>query len=335
MNEILTTVRSQDRGQVSPPPRGGGEGSRPDERRDPGVHPPSLTRGVLAIWAEIEELGLVRHVAELEALGFTVVPPEKVSAPGFCDALRDAVIGAAFARWGVRLDPNGELPREGPEGAKERLDFRAARESPRGALLDGLLFEGPVFEQALMNRTLGALVTYLLGFECTLSAFHAWLKGQGGPEFPLHADSLWAMPSSWADSCNAMYLLSDFTKASGATCFVPGSHKLKRAPVGSEGYDDRVPLQAAKGSLVVWNGATWHGSFEKRTNGLRISVPLLFCRPQLQTLEPIRGRVTREMIERNPPRFRTYVGETSPWGERTALDLPRADEGLLKLPYGR
>jgi ectoine hydroxylase-related dioxygenase (phytanoyl-CoA dioxygenase family) len=131
-----------------------------------------------------------------------------------------------------------------------------------------------------------------------------------------------------------MYLLSDFNRAHGGTCFVPGSHKLQRAPIGREGYDERVPVEAKKGSLVVWHGGTWHGSFVKTTGGLRVSTPLLFCRPQLQTLEPIRGRATREMIDRNAPRFRTYVGETSPWGATTSLDLPRADPTRAKSPYG-
>src|ERR1700730_10630485 len=58
----------------------------------------------LELWDEIERLDLVRNIAELEVLGWTVIPPEKVAPPGFCDRLRDRILEVAARRDGRPAD---------------------------------------------------------------------------------------------------------------------------------------------------------------------------------------------------------------------------------------
>jgi hypothetical protein len=339
MTQLLNRVRAHDAGDLPPPPcvRAIGLAAVDDSDQyvpeDEGP-PRTLTAGVHAVWAEIEALGLVRQVAELEMLGYTVVPPDVAAPPGFTDRLLDAVLAVAERRMGARIDPFGRTPI--PGGTARSVEGQVVRDPPRGIVLTDLLYADRAFEEALMNPPLLALVTYLLGYQCRISAVQAWLKPQGSPGYPLHWDGSRVAPAPpWADCCNAAYVLTDHTADDGATCFVPGTHRLLRAPISAqEGTRERVALRAPKGSLAVWNGYVWHGSFRKRTPGLRISVPLNFCRPQYQTFEEIRGGATREMIERNPPRFRTLVGEDSPWGAPTALNLPRMKDDLPHLRYG-
>ena len=44
----------------------------------------------------------------------------------------------------------------------------------------GLLFQGRIFEEVLMNEPVFVLITYLLGKSCVLSSVASHLKGPGG-----------------------------------------------------------------------------------------------------------------------------------------------------------
>jgi len=339
MTKLLARVRAHDAGSLPLPPRlrpAAAVGDTDQYVPDDEGTPRTLTAGVHAVWAELERLELTQHVAELEVLGYTVIPPEVAAPPGFTDRLLDAVLRVAERRLGAPLDPLGRTPIPGGTPTTTTVAGQVVRDPPRGIVLTDLLFADRAFEEALMNPRLLALVTYLLGYQCRISAVQAWLKPQGSPGYPLHWDGSRVEPAPpWADCCNAAFILTDHTVEDGATCFVPGTHRLLRAPISAdEGKSERVALQAPKGSLAVWNGYVWHGSFPKKSPGLRMSIPLNFCRPQYQTFEDIRGHATSEMIERNPPRFRTLVGEDSPWGAPTALDLPRMKDDLPHLRYG-
>jgi hypothetical protein len=286
----------------------------------PPARPGSVINGLDQIWNDIEKYGLVRNVAELEALGFTVIPPEQAAPPGFADRMLDAVLDHAERSWGVRLDPDGELPHAAPDGAPERLDWEVVRGLPRGGNLYNLLRADPVFEQAIVNPVPLALVTYLLGYQCILSSYQAWFKGPNTKsepnEFPLHSDGLRVTTAgALVEAATCQYLLTDQSMEHGATAFVPGSHRLLRPPVGLE-IDERVPVTAPKGSVVVWNANIWHGSFTKVTPGLRISVVPFFTRPQFRQFDIGDEPVTEEMLSRNPARFATLLGTEGPWSGR-------------------
>src|SRR5258706_6827754 len=164
----------------------------------PSVAPPerpgSAINGLDQIWSDIEKYGLVRNVAELEALGYTVIPPEQAAPAGFADRMLDAVLDHAERAWGVRLDPEEGFPNRGPDEASDRVDWDVVRAHPRGGNLYNLLSADPVFEQAIANPVPLALVTYLLGYQCILSSYQAWVKGPNTKsepnEFPLHSDGL-------------------------------------------------------------------------------------------------------------------------------------------------
>ena len=99
---------------------------------------------------------------------------------------------------------------------------------------------------------------------------------------------------------------------------VPGSHAWCRPPRSREGETDAVPVEAEAGSLVVWHGNTWHGAFEKKTDGLRLNVNSYFCHRSLKTEENYQWRVTPEMLDRNPRAFAKLVGadDVMGWDER-------------------
>ena len=47
------------------------------------------------LYGELRQIGLESNVVELEAFGFTVVPPEKVGPPGSHLAVKEAVVRAS------------------------------------------------------------------------------------------------------------------------------------------------------------------------------------------------------------------------------------------------
>ncbi len=262
------------------------------------------------IWREVATLGLESYVAHLDAHGFTVIPPALASPNGLGDRLLDAILEVSERRRGVRPDLAAGSTHAGFAGryAEEGSD------SPFGDLLHSLVFEGEVFEEALMNPVLLAMTTYLCGYSVVLSSMGAFLKGPNETCFGLHCDTLLPPPlPPQALVCNATYVLTEFNRENGATAFLPGSHKFCRGPrpheaeIGEGGNPDAIAIEAPPGSLVVWHGNTWHGAFNRRAPGLRVSMPVLMARPYMRTEEDHFRRAPEQVLKRNSARFAYLV----------------------------
>ena len=260
-----------------------------------------------AIQKEIDRLGLQSYIDELDEKGFTVLPPEIASPNHLADRLLEGVLDVAEKRSGVR--PNVD------DGATHAgFESKYGGESPWGEMLRILTLEGPVFEEALMNPVLLAMTTYMLGYSMVVSSYSALVKGKGDTCFNFHSDTL--LPAPWPDHalvCNGSYVLTDYNRENGSIAFVPGSHKLGRGPVNGEevvgegGNPDAIAVEAPRGSLIVWHGKTWHGAYNRQTEGLRIVIPILFARPYMRTEEDLMGHVPQETLDRNPWRFRVLT----------------------------
>lgn len=262
-----------------------------------------------AVWAEINRLGLSEYVAELEAQGFTVIPPEKVAPKDFTERLRQKVLEVAERRTGQRP-------------LVEEADTQG--DTPFGQMLQYMLFEDPIFQEAVLNPTALAMASYLVGRSAMVYTFQSFLKGPGGNDLPLHTDNI-MMPAPYApyaQICNTTLLLSDYSRERGSICFVPGSHRFGRPPEPGEMLDQRVPIDAPAGSLVVWPGSTWHGAFRRQTAGLRMTLVMMYSRMYVIPQEPYRENVTQEILDRNPARFATLMGQHHAYGyEEEGIDF--------------
>ena len=82
-------------------------------------------------------------------------------------------------------------------------------DSPIGDLMQSMLFEGRVFEQALMNPVLLALASYMCGYSVVLSSMGCFMKGPNESAFALHSDT--PLPPH-ALVCNCTYVLTEFNR---------------------------------------------------------------------------------------------------------------------------
>jgi ectoine hydroxylase-related dioxygenase (phytanoyl-CoA dioxygenase family) len=202
---------------------------------------------------------------ELTRNGFCVL--EHALAPTTVDALRgalDRILAAQTARFG------GEAPMAAIGDAGQ------AR---------ALLEEDDCFLDILRVLRLDAVVEAVLGPA-------ALVMQQNGivlpPEAAEHHQQSWHrdLPyQSWvgtkAIALGALCVLDDFTSESGATLFLPGSHRHESFP--SETYVKRWALAAyaSAGAIVVFDAMCFHCSGVNRTHAPRRAINTLFGVPLL------------------------------------------------------
>ncbi len=306
------------------------------ERPVPGADEARSVDPLKRVWQEISALRLEPYVADLDVHGFTIIPPSIASPNGLADRLLAAVLDVAERRRRVRPDLATGATHAGFAGRYATGDG----DSPWGDLLHALIFEGPVFEEALMNPVLLAMTTYLCGYSVVLSSMGAFLKGPNKTCFGLHCDTLLPPPlPPQALVCNATYVLTDFNRENGSTAFLPGSHRWCRGPrsqeaeIGEGGNPDAIAVEAEPGAMIVWHGNTWHGAFNRRAPGLRVSIPVLMARPAMRTEEDLFGRIPDEALQRNSQRFAYLVQQGIIYGfhsdESAEARVTRATRQLI------
>lgn len=279
------------------------------------------------IWAEIRKHKLADYVAELDAQGFTVIPPEIASPNALGERLLQACLDVAERRTGVRPDMETGETHKNFRGGPLLSRLPEGQDSPVGDLFQSVIFEGEVFEEALMNPALLTMASYLCGYSVILSSMGFFVKGPNRSSFELHTDTPLPPPlPPHAVACNLTYVLTEFNRENGATAFVPGSHKWCRNPEPREVNRDpstnldAVAVNAAPGSLLVWHGNTWHGAFNRTAPGLRVSIPVYMARQYIRTQEGLIGEVPQEMLDRNDPRFGWLLQQGIAYGYKSQDD---------------
>lgn len=267
------------------------------------------------LYNELKEIGLESNVAELEAFGFTVVPPHKVGPPELIEEVKTAVERVVAKRFG-----NLEDDSERWNDVNDNMRF--------------VIWEDPVFEQLTYNPAGLGLAQYLLGTNCILSLCNAWVKGPGEARTGIHGDYLDPTPNAlpgWNVNANVHFFLTDYSKDDGAISFLPGSHKWRRqvTPPESKYWADKAhAVEAKAGSIVVWGNHTWHGSYPKKTPGIRMALQCEYMRPRFQPQEPFRETVTQEILDRNPIRFAGLMDVYGPFPfGKNGRQSDRADMG--------
>jgi ectoine hydroxylase-related dioxygenase (phytanoyl-CoA dioxygenase family) len=99
-----------------------------------------------------------------------------------------------------------------------------------------------------------------------LSNYSANIQGPGAGSMLLHSDQGY-IAEPWPDEAlavNVGWMVDDFTDATGATRYVPGSHHAAGSPDPDETYET-VALEGPAGSMLIIDGRVWHTSGANRT----------------------------------------------------------------------
>ena len=179
-----------------------------------------------------------------------------------------------------------------------------------------LVDKGEIFEEAIQHPKMLGAMEYLLGADCTLSSFTVNVLYPGAPDAGLHIDyPLSALPTprpSFPLVANSVWFLDDFTLENGATSCVPRSHqRLEALPEPGVEYSDELQICGPRGSVLIVNGAIWHGSSENRTSTPRVGLLGFFCRSILKPQQAHLQLVSDEVISRATPTLKRLLGFNS------------------------
>jgi len=263
--------------------------------------------GMAEIYRQARELGLETNIAELEAFGFTIVPPDKTGAPpDFAARMLDRLEHMAAEEDELAVDLNTHSDAEKP--AYGRQFFH-------------LMERDPVFIEALMNPVVLTLARYLTGQSCRLFSMAAFYKDGSARPTNLHCDSV-GVPSplpAYSTMCNVSWILTDYREETGTLGMVPGSHRYRRHPTDNEQPkfiggmldDDMVtPVIAPPGSLAIFTGNTWHCTYPKTTEGLRAHIVTAFGRNFVAPAEDY-ADVADDIIASGGPELARLVGRNA------------------------
>ena len=193
---------------------------------------------------------LEQSLSNIAEHGLTIVP--------------DALSGERLAGTRAALYRVAESDHARGRDVRFSLD-RAADTSNRRVW--NVLSRDPLFEDLAFDAMAVDFVKRLLGWPALLGNLSANITGPGGGEMLLHADQIF-VPEPWSSApqgMNVAWCIDDFTEANGATRFVPGSHRLNRAPLPEEADTATVAIEASAGAAVVFESRVWHKTGHNRT----------------------------------------------------------------------
>jgi len=140
-----------------------------------------------------------------------------------------------------------------------------------------LLAHGAPFDAVPVHETVLPIVEGVLGEGCLVSSLSSIAIDPGETAQPIHADDM-VIPIAKPHApivCNSMWALTDFTEANGATRLVPKSH-LSPNPEYGAAYET-VAAEMPRGSVLIWDGALWHGGGANRTDARRTGIAMNYC----------------------------------------------------------
>jgi ectoine hydroxylase-related dioxygenase (phytanoyl-CoA dioxygenase family) len=194
--------------------------------------------------------------------------------------------------------------------AEAGLGFSKSRfEGTRTVRIYNLLAHGEAFWPVPLHPLALAVAERVLDPELLLSSLSAITLAPGQAAQPLHEDTQRIpLPRPRAPiALNAMWALSDFTEANGATRIVPGSHRFDAPPR----YGADHPTVAAEmpaGSILLFDSALWHAGGANLTDARRWAIACYYCVGWMRQQENQLLGVPADLARRMPRRLQQLCG---------------------------
>ena len=137
----------------------------------------------------------------------------------------------------------------------------------------------------------------------------------------LHTDQHGTPPPlpQYPQFLNVTWTLTDYDRANGPLAIVPGSHRFGRRPdpyeadhLKHDALVPAIPVEVKAGSLIVWGGTTWHGSYPRTAPGVRLTIVMAFCRSYMKTIQDLKASIPPEVFGRNSDEFARFLGKKAP-----------------------
>lgn len=244
----------------------------------------------------------------------------------------------------------------------------AERDAGRAFVQDGntqwvanVLNKGEVFLELLTcSATSLDLCRHVLGDGFILSCSNAPIAGPATGRMKMHSDQYWTptiqeeplaysrLGENGLDRAEVghsavrgdylfppcmvtlVWAITDFTADNGATVFVPGSHMSGLQPDYRHNYTDAVPAEMPAGSIVLWDGRTWHATGANRTqNQYRIGVTNNIVAPMIRPLVNYPYSLRAEVVARLDERQKQLLGFTT-WTAYGNEGVPMQDLKYFK-----
>jgi len=175
--------------------------------------------------------------------------------------------------------------------------------------INNLLVYDELFWNVPLQPEILQLAEAILDPELLLSSLCTLTLGPGQEEQPLHEDTQQLpLPRPRAPiAVNAMWALSDFTEANGATRVVPGSHKYDSAPPYG-GTAATVAATMPAGSVMLFDSALWHKGGANTTQERRYALSCYYCAGWMRQQENLQLGIPRETAARFPRRLQELCG---------------------------
>ncbi len=226
------------------------------------------------------------HIERVRRDGYTII--EGAIAPDLIDILNDAL-----AR--LERELNAKPAGNGFEGE-------------RTVRIYNLLAHAAPFTAIPVHAAVLPVVEGVLGDGPLISSLSSIAIDPGEKAQPIHADDQ-VIPLDKPHRpiiCNSMWALTDFTEANGATRLVPGSHTRPNPEYG--GAYDTIAAEMPKGSVLIWDGALWHGGGANRTDTRRTGVAMNYCAGFIRQQENQQLGLDPALVRTFEPRLQELVG---------------------------
>lgn len=134
--------------------------------------------------------------------------------------------------------------------------------------------------------------------------------GPGGAPQMLHRDhwcfDFFPFPRDVDVEVSTIWALTDFTEERGATRVVPDSH---RTPDDRKyTFDESVPAEMPRGSVVLYLGSTVHGGGENRSDDVRIGINIDYVLGWLRQEENQYLSYSLDEVRAMPERLQRLIG---------------------------
>jgi hypothetical protein len=251
-----------------------------------------------AIERRVDDAVTQRHLEELDAQGYTLIPD-------FLDAR-----GIERVRQGLAPHLLTHAGRNSFEGFKTERVYT-------------LVGRGKVFEEIVEDARVTALLDALLQPGYLLTASQAICIYPGETPQPIHYDdTFYPIPRPRASiSLSTIVAVDAFTRDNGCTEVIPGSHRWSdervkgtyygRGPDGQLPPDiesQLVPVIMPAGACVFFHGTLLHRGGANRSTAPRLAFSNQYCEPWARTQENFYLGVPPELVREMSPRVQTMQG---------------------------